>query len=116
MFSSKTRCEPREITSPEQRRLRNPEGDRSRRVWRGLRGQTQELRSRLRAEDPQQVGDAEKGGDGLFSGGERRFGLGRSKVRYYAIKLINYYCNLCEFQCLNSDVLYLSYLYLFCEN
>ena len=63
-----------------QGRLRDLEGDREGRVRRGLRRQTEEHGPRLRAQDPQQVGDAQAGGDGLLPGGERRARVRRSSL------------------------------------
>ena len=71
-FFSETRGQPGQSSPAMQGRLRDPEGDRPRRLRRGLRGQAEELRPGLRPQDPQQVGDAEESRDGLLPGGARR--------------------------------------------
>lgn len=63
-----------------QGRLRDLEGDRAGRVRRGVRCQTARHRPRICTQDPQQVGNAQEGRDGLLPGGEGRPRLGGQEM------------------------------------
>jgi len=54
-----------------QGRLRDLEGDRARRVRRGLRRQVEEHGQGVRPQDPQQMGDAQASRNGVLPGGKR---------------------------------------------
>ena len=77
LFFSERRVRPGQVSAAVQGRLRDPEGDRARRLRGGLRRQAEGHRPRLRPQDPEQVGDAEAGGDGVLPGGAGRAGVGR---------------------------------------
>ena len=80
VFSSQAGGQSREGPSAVQGRLRDLEGDRPRRIRRGLRGQAEEHGPRLRPQDPQQVGNAQEGGDRVLPGGTRRSRIRRSAM------------------------------------
>ena len=80
LFFSETRCKSRESAKAVQGRLRDPEGDWSWCVWRGMCRQAQVDGPRFRAKNPQQMGDVEASGDGLLPGREGRSGMGRQEV------------------------------------
>ena len=80
MNCSESGCNASEEPAPDPRRLRDHQGDRPRRLRRGVRRQAAPHGARLRHEDPQQVGHAQTRRGRLFPRREGRPRQGRSTL------------------------------------